>query len=335
MNQFSPCYFTAREDKKYVVSYEIGNACNMNCKHCMNKSTNEAFAGLPIDKIRQILRELYDNDVHYLYISGGEPLLHPDFDEIAAYAHSLGFQMMLATNGLEIPNHFECIKKYIQDVSISLDGIGATHDELRGVPGAFEKVMASIDLLVGSGIYTRISTCLWKKNLHQLEKIAELAEEKKLGKINLSILVPTGRTLENDVQVSWEEYPALLQRIEALQKKYHPAGGPEIVLRRNHEIDQDSIDCIGGNYIFHIDAYGRISPCSWCSKADQDNQFSMQWEAGKMGACIEKCKAINLLLQKRKEKYGYTGCPAIAWFQNGDFMAEDPINKMLRGYKNE
>lgn len=333
MSQISPCFFTARDDGKYVVSYEIGNACNMNCKHCMNKSTKEAYKGLPGAKVKELLKELADNGVQYLYVSGGEPLIHPDFDEIIKSAYDYGFQMMLATNGLEIPNHIETIEKYVSDVSISLDGIGDLHDEFRGTPGAFEKVLHSIEFLNSKGIYTRISTCIWKKSAEQLEQIAEWAEKHNLKKINFSILVPTGRTTENDIQIPWEQYPQILERVEKLRKTYAERGTVEIVLRRSRVLDESSIDCIGGEYIFHIDAHGRISPCSWCSKSDKDNCFSMQWEGGNMAECIAKCKELQGLLEKRKEKYGYTGCPAIAYFQNGSFMKADPINQMLKGKK--
>lgn len=238
MNQLSPCFFTARNDGKYVVSYEIGNACNMNCMHCMNKSTKEAYKGLPAEHIKRLLRELADNGIQYLYVSGGEPLVHPDFDEIIKAAYEYGFQMMLATNGLEIPKHIETIEKYISDVSISLDGIGELHDEFRGTPGAFQKVLESIEILKSKNIYTRISTCIWKKSESQLEKIAEWAEEHGLKKINFSILVPTGRTTENDIQISWDAYPEILERVEKLKKFYEKKGTLEIVLRRSKLLDE-------------------------------------------------------------------------------------------------
>lgn len=331
MMQESPCYFTAREDGDYVVSYEICNVCNMNCKHCMNKSEKKAFQGLPGSTVKQLFRELSQEGVQYLYISGGEPLLHPDFDDIAAAAAGYGFQMMLATNGLEIPAHIETIKKYVSDVSISLDGIGEVHDHFRGTEGAFDKVMDAIRVLRGENIYTRISTCLWKGSVPQLEEIISLADRLGLGKVNLSILVPTGRAAENDVHVPWEAYPALLKRIEDLQRKYSGPDSVEVVLRRSKPLDQNSIDCIGGSYIYHINAYGRVSPCSWCAKSDTEDQFSMMWEPGNLHECVEKCRRITDLIARRKQKYGYSGCPAIAYFQNGDYMKADPINEMLEG----
>lgn len=330
----SPCYFTARPDNKCVVSYEITNKCNLNCQHCMNKSTKDAFAGLDFNKIKVLLQELWDNDVRYLYISGGEPLLHPQFDEIITTAHNIGFQMMLATNSIEVPNHIDTIKNAVSDISISLDGIGSTHDKLRGVEGAFDNVMSAIDLLNKNNIYTRISTCLWKGNLDQIEDIANLAEQKNLKKINFSILVPTGRSVENDVLLNWDDYPKLIERIDQLKKKYDERKTVDIVLRRNKLLNKDSIDCFGGESIFHIDAHGRVSPCSWCSKADIGNRFSMQWRKGNLTECINKVKELHALVQARKLKYGYSGCPAIAYFQNGDMMNEDPLNLMICGVMN-
>ena len=327
----SPCYFTAREDGQYVVSYEITNTCNMNCQHCMNRSGKDAFSGMDSDAIKKLFKELYMAGIRYLYISGGEPLVHPEIDTVLEYAHDLGFQMMLATNGLEVEKHLDTIERCVGDVSISLDGIGETHDDFRGTPGAFENVMKAISLLRERGVYTRISTCLWRGNISQLEEIIELADTLGLGKVNLSILVPTGRALENEVQLEWCEYPDLIKRIDRLQEKYSGSGHIDVVLRRKSPLSSDSIDCIGGTSIFHINAHGRISPCSWCSKADTEDRFSIQWRPGNLGECIEKVKGISSLLTERKNRYGYTGCPAIALFQNGSFEAEDPINVMLGG----
>ena len=331
MSQTSPCYFTARDDGQYVVSYEIGNACNMNCLHCMNKSEKKAFPGLSTPQVKQLLAELAHEGVRYLYVSGGEPLIRPDFDEIAQTAHELGFQMMLATNGFEVPNHIDAIEKYIGDVSISLDGIGDIHDEFRGTPGAFERVMEAIELLHERGVYCRISTGLWKKSAPQLERIIELADELRLGKVNLSILVPTGRATENDILIPWSEYPQILQRIEALQERFAGPDHVDVVLRRNKTLDGSSIDCIGGEFIYHINAYGRISPCSWLSKSDVDNEFSAQWKPGNLHECVETCKRVTALLQERKETYGYSGCPAMAYFHRGSLHEADPLNSMLNG----
>lgn len=331
MERTSPCYFTARDDGDYVVSYEIGNACNMNCLHCMNRSEKKAFPGLPGDTVKKLLSELWASGVKYLYISGGEPLIHPDFDEVIAYAHDLGFQMMLATNGLKVPEHIGTISRCVGDVSISLDGIGETHDTFRGTPGAFDGVMEAIRVLHEHGVYARISTCLWRENIGQLEDIVELANRLELGKINLSILVPTGRATENDVHIPWSEYPALLERIGRLQRENEDPSKVDIVLRRNRLLDCDSIDCIGGTCIYHINAYGRVSPCSWCSKSDVDDEFSMMWEPGNLETCVEKCRGISSLISARREKFGYSGCPAIAYFQHGGYMEEDPLNRMLLG----
>lgn len=327
----SPCYFTAREDGQFVVSYEITNTCNMNCQHCMNRSGKESFPGLSSDTIKKLFSELYSEGIRFLYISGGEPLVYQDIDEILEYAHDLGFQMMLATNGFEVEKHIDTIERCVGDVSISLDGIGELHDAFRGTPGAFNNVLKAIALLKKKGIYTRISTCLWRENVSQLEEIIALADDLGLKKVNLSVLVPTGRALENNVQIAWSEYPDLIKRIDKLQERYSDPDHIDVVLRRKWPIGPDSIDCIGGTSIFHINSYGRISPCSWCAKSDTDGRFSAQWEPGNLRKCIKKVSEITALLSQRKALYGYTGCPAIAMFQNGSFEAQDPINDMLGG----
>ena len=95
----------------------------------------------------KLIKELYEIKTEKIYISGGEPLLYPYIDDVILYANSLGIKVTLATNGLEIPKHIDAIKKGVQLVSISLDGIGKTHDKFRGVQGAYDNCIKVFKLL--------------------------------------------------------------------------------------------------------------------------------------------------------------------------------------------
>lgn len=133
----TPCFFGTRPDRMYAATYEITNSCNFSCKHCMNSSSRETAAGLPLETAKQLLTELYDNGVRSLYLSGGEPLTYPDIDEILRFCRSKGFKLSLATNGSLVSEHMEAICDNVQDISISVDGIGEAHDCFRGMNDAF------------------------------------------------------------------------------------------------------------------------------------------------------------------------------------------------------
>lgn len=94
----------------------------------MNNSDSHLFRGLHKEEMLQLISELKDQNISNLYVSGGEPLLYDGIDEVLEHAHSLGMQITLATNGLEIMKHISTIVKCVETVSISLDGIGYMHD---------------------------------------------------------------------------------------------------------------------------------------------------------------------------------------------------------------
>ena len=194
----SPCVFRKRETDRLLAFIEITNACNMKCKHCMNGSGKNAKEGLKKEDILKLIDELYENKTEEIYISGGEPLLYPYIDEVILHANSLGIKVTLATNALEVPKHLEAIKKGVQLVSISLDGIGSTHDNFRGVLGAFDNCINVFKLLKENNVKTRISAMIWKENTNQLEEMISTAKSCGVSKVNLAFLIPTGRAKNDD-----------------------------------------------------------------------------------------------------------------------------------------
>lgn len=324
----SACLFGNRENNHRRVFIEITNVCNMYCKHCMNNSGNHLWEGLPKADMLHLISELNEQGIMHIYISGGEPLLYKGIDEVLEYAHSLGTKITLATNGLEIMNHIDTIARCVEIVSISLDGIGDTHDYFRGVPGAYEQVVKRIKALNDIGVKTKISSIIWKQNMNQLEDIVVLAKSLGTMKLNFNVLVPVGRAKNNsDILIDVKHYPEVYNTVNDLIEKYKDENF-DLEIKRRHKLTEESTSCPGGDKIFHINAYGKFSPCSWISKIECD-EFSQQWERGKTEECLSKCKNFNDVLVQRSSRYKITGCPALSNIYNGGYLEKDPLNSML------
>ena len=115
--------------KLHHLFLEITTDCNERCKHCGSRcgepkasaKTGEIQEGagacetakpLTTDEYKQILDQIkadFDISKLNLCITGGEPLLNPDFFEIMSYAHDLGFMWGMTTNGTMIDE--ECVRK--------------------------------------------------------------------------------------------------------------------------------------------------------------------------------------------------------------------------------
>ena len=154
----SPCYFGVPNNEKREVSFEITNCCNLHCIHCMNDSTQKSSnIGLPWEKMTVLIDELYENDFSEIYISGGEPTQYPFFRQLIKKTKSLGMLTLVATNAYDIEPYLEDIKKYVDVVFVSIDGISETHNHFRGVPDAYQKTIANISRMVELNIPVRIS----------------------------------------------------------------------------------------------------------------------------------------------------------------------------------
>lgn len=326
----SPCVFRNRETNKYLAFIEITNSCNMRCKHCMNWSIENSNNGFEKEKILRLIKELYDNNTEEIYISGGEPLLYPYIDDVILYANSLGIKVTLATNALEIPNHLKAIKEGVQLVSISLDGIGKTHDKFRGVTGAFDNCVKMFKLLRENNIKTRISAMIWKKNINELEEMISLAKTCGVSKVNLAFLIPEGRAKSDDtIKLPIDKYKEMIDMVSNLRKKYKSENF-DIEIRRNNILNKDSVDCPGGRNLIHINVNGKVSPCSWIAKLDTNNEFSGDWPKNSIKECINKFQSFEKTVKLRKNKYGYCGCIALSKIYNGNFTAPDPLNEFLK-----
>ena len=163
----------------YTVS--VTYRCNSRCKTCnIYKIKTEELSVEEYDKIfRSIGKSAY-----WITISGGEPFLRRDLEEIidVIYKRSKPSIINIPTNGLlfkEIPKRVQAIAKNCPKsnivINLSIDDIGSRDDEIRGIPGAYEKALKTyeglrkIDLCnVNVGIHTVIS----KFNVDRFREIA-------------------------------------------------------------------------------------------------------------------------------------------------------------------
>jgi radical SAM protein with 4Fe4S-binding SPASM domain len=119
-------------------------------------------------------------------ISGGEPLLNPEWREIADLLKSNGLNLWLLTSGLSLAKHASDVAARFQSVTVSLDGACAkTYSDIRGVD-AFDKVCEGIRSVAGAGVPTSVRVTLQKRNFLELPEFVTLA--RTLGANQVSFL---------------------------------------------------------------------------------------------------------------------------------------------------
>ena len=189
-------FVPARKPSGPVVIWNLIRRCNLTCQHCYASAANKDFAGeLDTAEVFRVMDDLYDSGVRVLILSGGEPLMRPDIFEIAARAKAKGMYTGLSSNGTLIDEHNvgHIASVGFDYIGVSLDGIGATHDAFRGLPGSFEQSMRGIRLCHAHGMKVGVRFTMTEENAHDLPALLKLVEDEDIDKFYFSHLNYAGR----------------------------------------------------------------------------------------------------------------------------------------------
>jgi len=183
-------------ERKPVVVWNITRRCNLHCVHCYSDSTAKHYPGeLTLQKMIDVIDDLAAYEVPAILLSGGEPMMHPHFFDIAGYAIARGLRVTVSTNGTRIDSHAaERLKDLgVTYVGISLDGIGAIHDQFRGRTGAFQKAVDAFRHCRGAGQKVGLRLTLTGQTVGQLPEILRFIEEEDIPRVCFYHLVYSGR----------------------------------------------------------------------------------------------------------------------------------------------
>ena len=198
--------------------------CNLACRHCWlapkYDPEGRRYPTLDVNLFRQILDEAKPLGLQTVKLTGGEPLLHPGIHGILDIVKNEKLSLILETNGLLCD---EQTAKHLAEfdypfVSVSLDGAtDEVHDRIRGVPGAFEKAVRGIKVLVAQGIHPQVIFSIMRENVHQIEAIISFAESLGASSVKFNLIQPTERGLhihEKGQDLTIEEYVEIGKRVE-------------------------------------------------------------------------------------------------------------------------
>lgn len=316
------------------VTFCLTSMCNAKCQHCSSGKYDNYKDDLTLQEIYKVLDDLYNCGVMAVSFSGGEPLLHPQFEDITHYAKSKGFSLAVGTNGKIITEKMaKQIKKWGFDhVQISLDGCNAkTHDGFRGVSGMFDSAINAIKLLLEENIVTNVCMTPNKYNYKEFEETIVLCHELGVNGFNLSQFVPIGRGTEQ-LDLEPNEWKRILEIWYYYKNKYKDT--MNFFAHEAQEILVDStlyevkgfVGCQAGSANACIQSDGTVLPCVMVDYSlgnVKQTPFSEIWSNNPI---VEKLKSRNFIKEpcgkcKNKNKCG--GCRGVALGKTGDLFAAD------------
>ena len=188
----------------FVVAWEITRACALACRHCRAEAQPRRHPDeLSHVEGKALIDQIADMGTPLLILTGGDPMLRNDLPALIAHARSRGLLVALspsATPRVTRARLEACRDAGVGRVAISLDGSSPEiHDAFRGFDGVFDRTIAILDTLRDVGLTLQLGTTVCRTNLHDLERIADIAARYDAVMWSLFFLVPTGRGRADDV----------------------------------------------------------------------------------------------------------------------------------------
>ena len=170
-----------------ISAFELLPVCNLSCRMCyVRKSMAEvrAAGGLKDGKWwLDLARDAAECGLLYPLLTGGEPLLHPDFKEIYLGLLDLGMQVSINSNGTLIDREWaEFFGKYLP-TRINITLYGASEESYRNLCGdgsAYRKVREAVALLKEYGVRIKFNASITPQNAHDVEALISYAKEQNV-----------------------------------------------------------------------------------------------------------------------------------------------------------
>lgn len=162
------------------------SACNCKCVMCDIWKGNHNLKQLSEADVEGLMGSLRRLGTRQVLMSGGEALLNPNFFRFCAILKREGIRITLLSTGLTLGRHADNLLKWVNDIIVSLDGDGSLHDQIRNIPGAYQKMKDGIQLLHSKNPDFRITarTVIHKLNFRRWSAIVEAAVDLGLDQIS-------------------------------------------------------------------------------------------------------------------------------------------------------
>lgn len=336
--------------RKFGVQWHITTKCDQDCIHCYIKDEKtyrqESKEILNFDRCKQIIDSLTDfskklNANPSITFTGGDPLLHKDFFDIAKYAKEKGSVISILGNPYNLDN--EKILKLknlgIRGYQISIDGMKEMHDNFRKI-GSFERSVKAINDLKDYGIRTVVMYTISKQNAEDLIPVMRLVND--LGVDTFAFARACGFGNGKNLEMfTPKEYRNILLKAYEEEKNIKRKGSKTTFNKKDHlwtlllteigELNYKRTEdgliyggCSIGINSFSILADGTAFACrrfySPIGKVPEQSieDIFLSEELNKYrNTLFEKCTECDLLQYCR-------GCPAVAYGNSGNFSSPDP-----------
>lgn len=247
--------------------------CNLRCTFCYAGENRESAEDeLSTEQFAIILKKIrHEAMVPSVSFTGGEPTMRKDLPELIQIAVKEGLRVNLISNGTLItPELVTAMKKAgLSSAQISIEGPNAQiHDKLVASKGAFDSAIAGIKALIAEDISVHHNTTLTSENLECAGQMIDLAQELKLERFSMNMIIPSHWIKENkpDLMLDYSKIGETVLKVKDMARKagvrfmwYSPT--PYCLFNPiAHNLGNKG--CAACDGLLSVDPKGRIIPCS-------------------------------------------------------------------------
>lgn len=245
-----------------AVEIRVTWRCNLKCYFCkIWKFSEKNREEMSTEQIFRLVDDLHKIGVPYVTITGGEPLLRHDIEEIGFYLKKKGMISTLSTNGTLITKErAEKLSKAYDVIRISLDGFGETHNKIRGVEKAYERAFKGLSKLVNSKNRTAkigLHFVITNHNSRELHKLIDAFKDK----VNTLSVMPVYFRDKNKIELNQK----VLSFWHEVQKrlKQHKLCDQSDEFLKNPSFETGKKYCDAGKLYYAFNPKGDVAVCSF------------------------------------------------------------------------
>lgn len=330
-----------------LLALNLTRSCNLSCAHCYldAESLPRATRGeLTTTEVCDLLDDAAAcGDGIMVVLTGGEPLLRRDLEDIVSHGTRLGMAMVVGSNGTMLTaRRVTSLKRAgLLGAGISVDSLDAEkHDRFRGKEGSWSRTMAGIEECRHQGLSFQLHFSVSDMNVDEMPAIIDFAAESGARVLNVFFLVCTGRG-SRFTDLSARRYENVLAQLVDAQAAHpgliiRPRCAPQfkrVALQRrpdapiNRISGRDSDGCIAGTHYCRVTPAGAVTACPYLDDEAgniRSESFADIWKTSplfarlrhdRLGGACGSCEFRKLC----------GGCRARAVTAGADLMDEDPF----------
>lgn len=250
----------AKGESIAIIQFQYNYICNFACKHCSILRFQPKFPDkrkFTLYDVRKLAKEADELGLARFVITGGEPLIFKDFDDIVEAINPQKFYINVDTNGWFLDkNKAKHLKEIgVDRIQLSLDSFNAKdHDDFRQKPGSYDRAIKAIDISLDAGLEIFIQTVVTKQRLYSSEFLNFI---EFFGKKGINVFVTYAKPVgawEGNMDVLVDR--ADMNYFREMEKKYNicthltPAYGRDL-------------GCIAVKGMISVTEYGDVLPCPY------------------------------------------------------------------------